>query len=163
MKICENCGAYNSDERTFCIDCDEKLGDEISEREEKQVAEQISASTEKLYNRDNPLYVSIFDKIVGIGCIISFIALIVLAIFFMGTDNLELVICGAVFGVLGAVDALIPSITWELEKIRLSFTVAEDDLSPSGYYMFFRRLAELICLFVAVMAIVGVIYNTVNT
>ena len=27
MKVCDKCGAYNSNNRMFCVDCNEKLND----------------------------------------------------------------------------------------------------------------------------------------
>ncbi len=42
MKICTKCGAYNSDERVFCVDCSEKLGDKISASDEKQAHDRVN-------------------------------------------------------------------------------------------------------------------------
>ncbi len=54
MKICENCGAYNSDERFFCVDCSEKLGDSLSAAEEQRLDDRIDDSLEAMYNRQDP-------------------------------------------------------------------------------------------------------------
>lgn len=62
MKICCKCGAHNSDERFFCIDCNEKLGSSLSKAEEAKINEDINESLENMYNKRDPLHVSKFDK-----------------------------------------------------------------------------------------------------
>ncbi len=156
MKLCENCGAHNSDERMFCVDCNEKLDAKISSAHQKELDEKTKALTEKLYNRDNPLYVSLFDKIVGIGCTVCSVILFVGAIILMfknrGTSDPFLFL---LFGVLGAVEAFIPKINWGLEKLRLSFWVNNvDDLSPSEFYKFSRKFSETVCFIICAVGAV---------
>ncbi len=38
MKLCEKCGAHNSDERMFCVDCSEKLGKPLSLKQKNNTA-----------------------------------------------------------------------------------------------------------------------------
>lgn len=35
MKKCRKCGAYNSNERQYCVDCAQRLGEGLSEQEEE--------------------------------------------------------------------------------------------------------------------------------
>lgn len=59
MKICDKCGAYNSDDRMFCVDCNEKLNDNDNENLQQDVQSKI----DELY--DKKLSVNVFDKIIG--------------------------------------------------------------------------------------------------
>lgn len=156
MKICENCGAYNSDDRMFCVDCNEKLDSKISNAHQKEIDAKIKKTTEKLFNRGDPLYVSVFDKIMGIGCVIASLLLLIFAFILMlknrGTSDPFIFL---IFGVLGAVEAFIPKMNWELEKLRLSLTVSNsDDLSPSSFYRFSRKLSETVCFIICLVGAV---------
>ena len=67
MKICTKCGAYNSDDRKFCVDCSEKLGNVLSASEERQMRDNLNKRMDEMYNRNEPLYVSKFDKAIGVA------------------------------------------------------------------------------------------------
>ena len=79
MKICDNCGAHNSDKKIFCVDCGEKLDDPISQREQADIENSIDRNIERLYNNTDPLAVTLFDKIIGTVCISG---VLILAIMF---------------------------------------------------------------------------------
>ncbi len=148
MKICESCGAHNSDERMFCVDCNEKLGDKLSPQQEKIAKQSLMSATERLYNRNEPLYVSLFDKIVGIGCGVSAVALFVAAVILMvinkGIGELFL---GVLLGAFGAVEAFFPQLSWRLEQLRLGFQYnGAEDLTPGFAYNFGRKFFETVCL-----------------
>ena len=112
MKLCEKCGAYNSDERMFCVDCSEKLGDALSVQEEERLDAGIDAKINKLYNAKDPLHVSTFDRVCGFVCVACLLALLVLIGFgCLGRRpwaELEMLFYGCVFCVVGAFDAFLP-------------------------------------------------------
>ncbi|MBQ8683658.1 MAG: hypothetical protein IJ518_03980 [Clostridia bacterium] len=162
MRICSKCGAYNADERRFCVDCSEILPDPLSASEQEAVESQISESMETLYARTDPLAVTRFDKIFGWICLGGLAALLVLAVIDLVTeyrcDSPESYLCSALFLVVGAVEAFVPKITWTLEKIRLSWHISNaEEAEPSEAYRIFRRVG--IVLFagigVAFMLMVG--------
>ncbi len=153
MKICENCGAYNSDERMFCVDCNEMLDQKISDAHQKEMDSKIKDATERLYNRNDPLHISLYDKIMGIGCIAVSVLLLVLgfALMFKNRGESYPFIILMLFGVGGALDAFLPQIGWELEKMRLSIHYnGVDDLTPSDFYKFSRKFSETVCLIVCI-------------
>jgi len=78
MKKCHNCGAVQGDDRTTCIDCDSALGRPISKAEEKRIDESIDDKLDSMAERTEDFYVPIYDKIMGVLCIIGIIAAIIL-------------------------------------------------------------------------------------
>ncbi len=158
MKICRKCGAYNSDERMFCIDCNEKMSDKINPEQQKEALAKTGATIEKLYNKKDPLYVSLFDKIVGVACIIFSSLLLVLGFVLMLKDRgTSIPFYLIIFGVVGALEAFLPQISWELEKLSLSFKVNNvDDLTPSSFYLIGRKIGATACL---VICLVGAVFT----
>lgn len=156
MKICGKCGAHNSDERFFCIDCNERLDDPLSESEEKRIEGDLSQSVERLYNKTDPLAVTLFDKIFGWGCIAGTGILAILFFIALFTDReLTGYPLGFMFLIAGALEALVPKITWAVEKLRLSFSIqGADDAQPSDYYRFFRKVSIAICAGIGIAVII---------
>ncbi len=67
MKLCKKCGAHNSDERMFCVDCSEKLGQKLTQAQEEELRRNTAETLEKLHNKTDPLHVNLLDK--GMGCL----------------------------------------------------------------------------------------------
>ena len=165
MKICENCGAHNSDDRKFCIDCTERLGEQLSEKQEEEVLEKVQNTIKKIENKNNPLYVDLFDKITGF---ISVIGILILVGFFImeiftGTD-LKLLFLGILFFAISALDSFVPSIAWSIEKITLSIKYSgTDDITPGMFYKWGRKIGNLIFtafgIAVIVSGIIDITYN----
>lgn len=147
MKICDKCGAHNSDNNFFCVDCTEKLNDPISSKEQANIENEIKNNIENLYNDTDPLAVTLFDKIIGAVCISgTFVLGIMFFIALFTNRDLNLYLIGFLFFVFGALDALLPKITWTLEKLRLSFTISDpENAEPSDFYLFFRKAGIVIC------------------
>ncbi len=142
MKICEKCGAHNSDDRIFCIDCSETLPEKLSAKEEQKLRSEISEQIEVMYNKKAPLYVSTFDKIMGVISALGAAATVVfLALcYFTEYTCTPLSLYALLFFVIAVLDAFVPRISWSLEKIRLGFTVnGADDLEPGDLYLSLRR------------------------
>lgn len=155
MKLCEKCGAVNSDSKTFCVDCSERLGDPVCDAEADRLEQSLDNKLEKLYNDDDPLYVSRFDKIVGsislVGLAADIVFLIIAAVTRRETALLWL---GAVFFVLSAVEAFLPQLNWAIEKMRLSFIIGNpDDAVPGAFYKFSRKAAILIAAVTGIIMI----------
>ncbi len=145
MKICDNCGAYNGDDRFFCVDCDEKLGDPLSSAEEQRLDEHIGHSVEAMYNRQDPLYVSKLDKILGAGALVGALGCLTLLIIGPPTpDHALLLWLGMVAFLVAVLEALFPKVVWALEKIRLSFIInGAEDAEPSGYSVKGRKISVI--------------------
>jgi len=165
MKICENCGAHNSDERKFCIDCSESLGESLNAKQEKEVSENIQNTIEKIENKNDPLYVDLFDKIIGFISIIGILFLIGLFItgIFTATDS-KFLLWGILFFALSALDCFIPSISWGIEKFRFSILYSNtDDVTPGMFYKWGRKIGNLIFtafgIAVIVTGIIDISYN----
>ena len=128
MKICDSCGAYNSDDRGFCVDCGEKLGDKISEKAEKELDRKINEVSEKMYNKTDPLYVSVFDKAVGTVSLVCLLLLfIICAAALFRQQSVIFSVYGFLCLILSAVEAFFPKFNWAIEKFRLSFRISNPD------------------------------------
>ncbi len=144
MKICHYCQAQNSDDRFFCVDCDARLGEALSEDLEQTVIQQTAATTEKLYNRSDPLHRTVYDTVMGFTALVGLAAFAVVGILLVVRGQGDAAYWIAPFLlILAALEALIPTLTWELEKIRLSFTFSNaDDVVPGAGYRIGRLLSE---------------------
>ncbi len=158
MKTCRKCGAYNSNERQFCVDCAERLGSALSEQEEAVCENDIDTRIDKLYNKTDALYVSVFDKIVGFTSLIGMAVLLVFCILDAITKrSMGYLIYGFIVFGCAALIALVPKFLWEIEKIRLSFTISSvDDASPSDWYGYGRKISEgILCLMGVILVCVA--------
>lgn len=144
MKICEKCRCQNADTRVFCVDCGATLGEKLSEAQEAIHQQELSENIEKMYNRTDPLYVSVFDKVVGILALLGCVTAVVLPFFKPSTIPAENPYLWAfVLFALAAVDAFIPHLAWGLEKWRMSLRFnGADDLQPSDFYLIGRRVGN---------------------
>ncbi len=152
MKICRSCSAHNSDERSVCVDCGERLGAPLDEQEAEQMQAELRKNTEKLYNGEDPLHVNVFDKIVGVLCALGCLA--GFGVWIGGlvqAGNCGYIIGGIILLFAGAVDCFVPQLMWELEELRLSLVT--DGATPGGLYGLFRRGGELVCLLAGVGSI----------
>ena len=155
MKICDKCGAYNSDDRMFCVDCDEKLDDSTIKANEN-LNQEVSSKIDKLYNSKDPLCVSCIDKIFGGVSLTGIIATII--VFFLNTatqtscDGLGWALIAFAVSIF---EAFCPGINWELEKLRLSFRInGASDAEPSDFYFIRRKLAIILSLLLGTIMLV---------
>ena len=156
MKLCEKCGAVNSDDKFFCVDCSEKLNEPVSDAERKHLEAELNGTLEELYVKTDPLAVTLFDKVAGSVCI-SGIAVLTVMFFIAVFRKCELgfYLYGFLLFALGVADAFFPRISWELEKLRLSFTISDaENATPSDLYMLFRRLGIALCAGLGAVVIV---------
>ena len=146
MKACDKCGALNSDNRFFCVDCHEKLGDAVSEQEQGNIEQNIDTALENLYNDNDPLYVSRFDKVMGFLSLVGAVASIVLLVVGLVTKrDFTLLWVAVFFFALTAVEALVPKFMWSLEQLLLSFRISNsEDAEPSVFYKTSRKICIVI-------------------
>ncbi len=152
MKICDKCGAYNSDDRMFCVDCDEKLDD----NEDKNLQQEVQSKIDELYNKKDPLNVSVFDKVLGcislVGVVATIIVFILNAITQTSCDYLG---WAFITFALSSFEAFCPRIDWELEKLSLSFHVnGSSDLEPSDFHFIRRKIAIILFLLLGIFMLV---------
>lgn len=142
MKICEKCGAFNSDDKIFCVDCNEKLSEKLTAATERKIRAELSEQMEEMYNKKDPLYVSRFDKVMGAVALVGAVTSAVLMGISVFTQiDIKIPLCALIFFLISVVEALIPKIMWELEKLRLSFTImGTDGLEPSDFYLKGRKI-----------------------
>ncbi len=156
MKVCGRCGALNSDTRFFCVDCCEKLGDAVSDREQGALEQDIDTKLETLYNQNDPLHVSRFDKVMGWLSVIGTAASLILWVIGLFTKRgFDLLWIAVLLFAVSAVEAFVPKLTWGLEKLRLSFYIANaDDAEPSMFYKVCRKAGLLICTGVGIVGLI---------
>lgn len=156
MKVCDKCGALNSDTRFFCVDCNEKLGDPVSDREQGALEQGLDTTLENLYNQNDPLHVSRFDKVMGWLSVIGTAASLTLwGIGLFTKRDFDLLWIAVLFFAVSAVEAFVPKLTWGLEKLRLSFYIANaDDAEPGMFYKVCRKASLLICTGVGVVGLI---------
>ncbi len=152
MKLCPKCGTMNSDSKFFCVECNEELGDSLTENEESAITRKVNKKLKKSYNRLDTFHVSLFDKIMGIACIISSIILIVTYVLWSDGDwPLIFLILGLLFLGIGIVEAIFPAFAWRCQKFTLSFTMSNSSQAePSEWYIIARKISEVVCLIVGV-------------
>lgn len=154
MKICEKCGARYSDDKTFCVDCNEKLGDKLSAAEEQKIQTNLNHKIEEMYNKRDPLYVSKFDKIIGLVSLVgTAITLLLILIRVFTQQNIALLVCAIIFFLISSLEALLPQVMWELEKMRFSLFV-NGDTEPSDFYLKFRKITVICSIISATTALV---------
>lgn len=146
MKVCAKCGALNSDNRFFCVDCHEKLGDAVSEREQDGIEQSIDTALESLYNDNDPLYVSRFDKVMGILSLVGAVAsLVLLVVGLVIKRDFGFLWIAIVSFSLATVEALVPRFIWSLEQLRLSRIInGAEDAEPSAFYKTSRKICIVI-------------------
>ena len=162
MKICEKCRCQNTDTRVFCVDCGATLKEKLSDEQEAAYEQQLDESIEKLYNRNDPLYVSAFDIVVGILALIGCAAAVVFPFFKPAPESLygehPYIWAFACF-VVAALDALLPQLAWGLETWRLNLWAdGADDLQPSRLYLVGRRIGNTIALGLGVTILLLVLF-----
>ncbi|MDR0964240.1 MAG: hypothetical protein LBM60_06465 [Clostridium sp.] len=167
MKKCHKCGAIQSDDRFYCVDCNERLKDRIPDDEAKLIEKELEDRIENLKNGAEPLHVSSADKIVGFASLIGINVIIVFLIIFR--SNLGKVpesvfsIYSIFLFVLCSVTALVPKIGWALDKFRLHFIVNNaDDAQPSDFYRAARKISIYFCFTCALFLMVFSLLNLMN-
>ncbi len=137
MKLCKKCGAYNSDERIFCVDCGEKLGQKLSQQEEEQLRKTANEKMEKIYRTTDPLHVNLLDKIMGCASAVGIVATLVRMLIATGepTPFSAFWLCLALF-VGSGVASVFPEALWAVGSTR-----RWDDGYPGVWYNITRRAA----------------------
>lgn len=148
MKLCEKCRCENADTRVFCVDCGATLGEKLSDAQEAIHQENLSDNIEELCNRNDPLYVSPFDKIVGVVALLGCVASIVFPFLwpYTMTDDHPYLWAFILFA-CAALDAFIPHLAWGLEKLHVSLWAdGAEDLQPGKAYLVGRRIGNAVAV-----------------
>lgn len=163
LKICSKCGAYQKDNRYYCIDCNEKLGDRLSQREQESKEKELKEKSEKYYKESDGLSVTTGNKIVGFCSLIGIIVIVILiTIYSKYVSSVQEAFLALVFFISCTLEALFPKIIWSIEKFRLSFTInIEKDTDPSDFYLFMRKIIIYMGFVIALILLISSI--TVGT
>lgn len=156
MKICKKCGAHNSDERNFCVDCAEALPAPVSENEAAEVKSKINKKMNALDNEADGFNVRIFDKVVGIiACtvILAEIMLVLYGIYNVKVESVsQAVVDSLIYGVLAAVFSFFPRLYWFWFKLPLIFFVKDwGGLEPSAFFIVLRKITPVILLIIVLI------------
>jgi|GEM_PF-2901222 len=84
MKVCENCGARQSDVMIFCEQCKEKLGEPVSEEEKVMIEKLTEKNIKGLYEKSK-----VNPKIIFILSLIPYVFIILYSVYtaFIGIKN----------------------------------------------------------------------------
>lgn len=157
MKRCKKCGALQNDSHVVCIDCGGILGPPLSKQEEKEAELEVSKKINDLNNKKDYFYVSKPDKAVGILLILGAVLFLLLKLFmffkvFFGynfEDNYGVLpVFAAILMLIEAFKLLIPSLSWELYKLKFVFSVNNtEDIQPSTLALYTKRITSYaVCL-----------------
>jgi len=158
MKKCIKCGTEQSDERTFCIDCNMRLGDSLSAEHEEFIKEQNTKNIDRLYSYGNDLRASYLDKVIGIASIAGTIVSLVFCMIRQSNREYEafllffFAVC--VFNI-SALFALLPRLLWSLQNRRWSYWAdGTEELSPSSFYKTMRKFGVWVCFIIGMISII---------
>ena len=160
IKVCHKCGVQQAAVRFFCVDCNTKLRGAIPKQEAELHEQKTQAMLDKLYNKSDPLHVSLLDKIIGFASLAGFLVAVVFSVIYR--ENLPVTVGPIMLMiyflfVFCAITALFPNILWSLEKSRLSRSYRNiDNIEPSGLYKIGRKISTY-GLFV--MTIAALVYS----
>jgi hypothetical protein len=157
MKVCPKCGTPQSDNRFLCIDCGEKLGKPVSQNEEADMKRKTEKTLDRLYNKSDPLYVSMADKIIGaLGFAGMIVVVILLTVFKSHTPDIWKVgAMNILLFLICSINALFPKVLWELEQIRMSALINEaDDATPTDLYFIVRKAVTYVNLIIGVALLI---------
>ena len=173
MKICRKCGAEQKDSRLYCIDCGARLGKRLTAVEEAQEQENLDQTMEKLYNRRDPLFVSLLDRICGWIDLAGFAVLLVLLVLAgvgifpagkLSSEAISVALIGVFFFLVGALEAFFPRVTWAIEQFRMSIWInGAEDAEPSDFYFIARRVTVLLSVAAGLLAVVLLLYALFQT
>ena len=165
MKICKKCGAYQKDSRTFCIDCNESLGDSISKKEEAVIRKKASDQAEKALRNADFLSPTTGDKIIGgcsiVGFIVTIVTLIIRAMSnYLSSEIVASYIFSLILFIFSACYALFPKAFWALEKMRLSSMIYSfGEIVPSDSYCIGRTIfVYVFFIFSLLMSLFSIFY-----
>lgn len=146
MKICPACGAHNSDDRFFCIDCNEKLENKLSETDEQKIRDSVNDKIEDMYNAKDPLYVSKANKIMGIISVIGAICCLILTLIGIFVHHrLSYANIGLIFFLITSIEALFPEVFWTLTQMKLRFWINDPySAEPSDFYRLSRNTGIIV-------------------
>lgn len=161
MKICKNCGAIQSDERFYCIECEDKLGAILSEKEKEKIEREIEKTGRRYLDKTSVIQVTVLQKLTGVLSLAGTLLIIILILIYK--DNigniLESLIALALF-IFCSLEALLPKLVWNLGKLRYSFfTKSFQDTEPSDLYLSLRKVFIYISFFIAVIAAISIVIN----
>jgi len=164
MKICSKCGVQQSSDRVFCVDCDNKLGDSISDIEKQKIETETKNKIDKMNEETYQPNVSAFDKIVGFVSLLGLITTIIFMILYKkNVERVPETIYTILFFAISLLFAFFPKAIWAVEKFRLSFTINNyDDAEPSGFYLFMRKALVVCCFIFAIILLIVTIINLIN-
>ena len=169
MKKCDKCDRIQSNSRIFCVDCGEHLKIRLSDEEVDIFNKETERIIEKESWKNDPLHISVLDKIIGYLSLAGIAATILFSFVYFhdhDCDYRALVIltfiAAIIFFVCCFLGALYPKMGWELEKIRLSFTIHNvSDITPSDYYLVSRKIGTYVCFFISVIVLVMIISSSI--
>ena len=139
MKICDKCGAVHRDNKTFCVDCGEKLPPPIPKEKETAVKFELNKKIEHLHQESDPLAVTLPMKIAAVLNVLGAIASIVVL---MNSYYIQYPFIAIILHLTSFFEAIFPKIGWNLTKLEdiLKYENGEF-LQPSSWYGTSRKIA----------------------
>ncbi len=160
MKICTKCGAHYSDNKMFCIDCNEKLSDKLSKSEEDNIYSNLNKRIDKLYKNSYPIRITEFDRAIGFLSLIGVVISIVFIVINLCTNrSINTYLYSLIFLLLSGVEALLPKLMWKIWRFRLFFIIkGADDAEPSEFYLAIRKIVIVFAAFIGITTLILTIF-----
>lgn len=149
MKKCKSCGALQKDERTVCIDCGQRLGDPLTERELKALEDGLELQLDEMADRCDEFHVSRFDYVlIALHAILSVALIVVCFMNPLDIENIgESLFYGLLMNVVSTVQLLFPAAIWSLHVGMLSLRYANaDELEPGWGWKISRKAISFIAI-----------------
>lgn len=161
MKLCENCGAVQSDERYYCVDCKGKLSKSLSEKETDKIASHLDKVGNNYLDKLSSLRATKADRIIGFLSLAGASAVFVqMLIYKENIENTPESLIAFILFITCSLESLFPKLLWNLEKFRLSFLInSADSAEPSDFYLTMRKIFIYIGFIIAVIAAVATAMN----
>lgn len=147
MKICKVCGWEQSDNAKLCTHCGEDLGKQFPELELEKLRENKSIIQPKYHLAAGALTISRADIIAGSLSFVGLLATIFCNLFLKNDINGVALLLIAFLFIYNMAMTLIPGLAWELEKLRVFFSVSKSqDIEPSVFYLTMRKIGPWLLL-----------------
>jgi len=147
MRICKVCGREQSDNSKLCTHCGENLDKQFPELELENLRESKGIIQPKSHQESGALTISRADIIAGSLSFVGLLATIFCNLFLKNDINGIALLLVALLFIYNMAMTLIPGLAWELEKLRVVFSVSNSqDMEPSDFYLTMRKIGPWLLL-----------------
>ncbi len=149
--ICDSCGYKNDDNAKSCMGCGAVLKPKMSD-------EELSYMLNRMSDRSDTLTASYIDKMIGL-VFFSLSPFILLVCLIFSAQPLIGVIA-AILAIIGGIVARYPKVIWEINKLRISVYANADDITPTDFWSFSRKISYwILFVFMIALTVISLLIN----